>query len=104
MTDVEARNERLVLSGIGLRALRESKGVSLSELARRLDWDKGRLSKYEKGQLGIRSEPVTQIAEKLGLSPAAVAVYLLKSEFPQLADVDTKSGKLVKRLLSSLGP
>lgn len=72
-------------SGGALRELRESLGISLRELAQRLSWDRGILSKYENNRLGLSLSRIDDIAGALGLRPEVVILFILKKRYPSLA-------------------
>src|SRR5687768_10898334 len=94
---------RLKGSGQVLRQVRDEAGVSLRELAERLGWSQGTLSKYETNQLGVSLEIVDQIADAIGCSREELALRCLKERYSSLANSSTKVGKLANSLVKALG-
>src|SRR5260370_23072461 len=58
--------------GLVIKALREKHGLSLSELADRLEWDKSRLSLYENDKRSISLEALAEVCQALNESPLTV--------------------------------
>ena len=59
-------------AGLVIKALREKHGLSLSELAGRLDWDKSRLSLYENDKRSISLETLAEFCLALNEPPMTV--------------------------------
>ena len=93
---------RIESAGEAVRALREQAGLSLRELAERLGWDKGRLSKYENNQLAMSLPVIEQIAEGLGRAPLVVLLHCLKHRYPALSRANSKVRSLVEQLVTEL--
>lgn len=55
-----------------IRAWRQSKSMSLEQLASRIPMDKGNLSKVERGILPYNQEMLERIADALGTEPASL--------------------------------
>jgi transcriptional regulator with XRE-family HTH domain len=55
-----------------IRAWRQSKNMSLEQLAARIPMDKGNLSKVERGILPYNQEMLERIADALGTDPASL--------------------------------
>lgn len=55
-------------AGQNIRRIRKELGLSLSALAARLGFDKGGLSRIERGERELRESQLAEIAEKLGVS------------------------------------
>ena len=89
-------------SGHVLRQMRDEAGVSLRELAEKLDWNQGTLSKYENNQLGLSLEVAEQIADALGCSREELAVRCLQARYNTLAKSTTNVGKLAYNLVEAL--
>jgi len=96
------RGTTLDSAGEAIRALREQAGLSLTELADRLGWDKGRLSKYENNQLGMSRVVIEQIANALGLESLYVHIECLKVHYPHLRRPNSKLGVLLDQLVNEL--
>jgi len=67
--------------GEGLRILREQRGLSLADLAEKLDCDRSRLSKYENGHNAISVAFLESVAQALGESPEAVVLFCLNQRY-----------------------
>jgi len=63
---------RIEGAGLVIKALREKHGMTLSELANRLKWDKSRLSLYENDKRSISLETLAEICQGLDESPLAI--------------------------------
>jgi transcriptional regulator with XRE-family HTH domain len=81
-----------------IRRLREEAGVSLGTLARRLKWDKGRLSKYENNHLALSLPTIDKIASALGIPPEVIVLECLMERYPGLKAPESELGQLLKRL------
>jgi transcriptional regulator with XRE-family HTH domain len=92
---------RLSNSGNVLREARERAGLSLRELADRLGWNQGSLSKYESSQTGLSLEVIEQIAKALGCSAEELALRCLRERFASLSR-STVEGKLTNDLIDAL--
>lgn len=97
-----ADTPRIDSVGQVLRQIREEAEMSLQELASKLGWDKGRLSKYENNHLNLSSSVIESIAQALGLPPSLLMLRCLQWRFPELRSSRTKTGKLVAGLLAEL--
>jgi len=53
--------------GENLRRIRESKGLSLSEVSARCDVDKSNIAKVENGQFNIQLTKIFELAKGLGI-------------------------------------
>jgi len=89
-------------AGETIRALREEAGLNLTQLAERIGWDKGRLSKYETNQLAMSVSVIDRIAEGLGKPPLVVLLLCLKHRYPGLRTPDSRVGTLLQRLVNEL--
>jgi len=94
---------RLAGAGRAIRALREAAGLSLRDLAARLHWDKGRLSKYENDQLALSISVIEDLARVLGQRPEVVVLYCLKQRYPKLSLAGSEIGTLLDELIDKLG-
>ncbi len=74
--------------------------MSLNDLAEKLGWDKGRLSKYENSQLGLSYEVLNDIAKALGRRPEQLAVMCLKEAYPKLRTSEV--GKLLDKAVKEM--
>ena len=86
-----------------IRTLRQQAGLSLEEMARRIGWDKGRLSKYENSRLGLSLPVIEDIAKALGERPEVVVLRCLKERYPALSSSKSEVGRLVQHLVDELG-
>lgn len=96
------RGTTLDSAGEAIRALREQAGLSLTEFANLLGWDKGRLSKYENNQIGLSSAAIEHIAHGLGVEPLYVHIECLKAHYPHLRRSNSKLGSLLDQLVKAL--
>ena len=94
---------KLPRSGRSIRLLREGRGLTLENLADRLGWNKGRLSKYENGRLSVTLTVLEQIAKALDERTEVVVLYCLKHCYPELSLAGSKTGHLLQKLVDSLG-
>lgn len=85
-------------TGGAIRALRETAGLSLAELAEKVGWDKGRLSKYENNHLGLSLSVIDEIAAALGLASTTVLISCIKHRYPHLSRPRSRVGKLLDQL------
>ena len=76
--------------------------LRVQQLAQRLGWDKGRLSKYENDKLALSMPVIEAIARALEINPAAVVIRCLKVRYPYLAAERSEIGKLLDKLLARL--
>jgi len=88
--------------GEAIRNLRLNAGISMSELANRLGWDKARLSKYENNRLGLTLSSIERIAAALGKHPEFVVFECLATKYPRLNDPKSAIGKLLQDLIVEL--
>ncbi|HKQ46806.1 MAG TPA: helix-turn-helix transcriptional regulator [Phycisphaerae bacterium] len=97
-------DDRITIAGAGsvLRQLRTKAGLSLDDLAGRLDWDKGRLSKYENDQLGLSLDVIEQIAVALDQRAEPVILRLLQHRYPSLASPRSKVGRLLREAVDEM--
>jgi transcriptional regulator with XRE-family HTH domain len=97
------RDELHVTSaGEAIRSLRLQAGLSLNDLAGRLGWDKGRLSKIENGHLALTLSVIEKIAEALDQSPLSIVVACLRERYPDLASRNSKAGRILDDLTREL--
>lgn len=75
---------KLTNCGDALREIRQEAGLSLGDLAELLQWNKGRLSKYETGRLPLSVDVIEQIATTLHLRPEAVILKCVQCQYPAL--------------------
>lgn len=87
-------------AGPFVRELRGRLGVSMRELARRLGWEAGHLSRCESGKLKLSLDALDRIAVALGLEPAAVAVEAYASIRPRTRE--GRAGEILAELLLEL--
>jgi len=94
----------LKIPGAGdlLREIREGQKVSLKELARRLGWDQGRVSKYETGRLAVSLPVLEEISQALGLRPEMVLLRIIKSRYPRLSKKGSEMGSLLDKLIGEM--
>lgn len=78
--------------GQAVRRVRESKGMTVEELALQAGIDRGNLSKMETGKMGITMERLFDLAECLGLSA---------SELMMLAEIGDEKTTSIVGLLAS---
>ena len=91
-------------AGGAIRALREERSLSLTDLAAKLKWDKGRLSKYENNQLAMSLPVLDLIAKALDLPPLVVLLHCLKHRYPMLRRRDNRVAQLVEQIVHELCP
>jgi transcriptional regulator with XRE-family HTH domain len=91
-----SESPKLTGAGLAIRRLRKAKGLSVTELAERLGWDKGRLSKYETDRLSLTTDVIDEIARALNHRPEAVVLCCLKERYPKI------NGSEVAKLLDAL--
>jgi transcriptional regulator with XRE-family HTH domain len=94
---------RILHAGGAIRNLRKKAGWSLAQMAERLGWDKGRLSRYENNRVGISRKVVEEIARALGKPPEVVMLYCLQHTYPQLSLDGSDIGRLLRELVSEIG-
>lgn len=85
-------------AGRELKMIRQEKNLSLNQLASRLDWDKGRLSRYENNKVALSTESIEKIAEALGIPATQLVIRLLKGIYPEFSDSSNSVGKLFNKL------
>jgi transcriptional regulator with XRE-family HTH domain len=90
----------LVGAGNAVRQLRLECGLTLPELAVRLGWDKGLLSKYETDRLALSLSTIVAIAAALKRTPEAIVFECLKEVSPGLSD--SKTGRLMESIIDRL--
>ena len=88
--------------GDELRTIREECKVSLSELARKINWNKGRLSKYEKNKIALTVDAIEQIAQGLQIPSPVIVIRFLKKLYPVLSNPQNHEAKLLDQLSDSL--
>jgi transcriptional regulator with XRE-family HTH domain len=91
---------KLHKAGSVIRELREEAGLSLSDLAQKMGWDKGRLSKYENDGLGLSAQTIEKIATALNFNPEVLLLKCLQHKYPRLAEA--KTGKLIEEAIREL--
>ena len=103
-TGIRSRERELTIDSAGqaIRSLREQAGLSLQDLAERLDWDKGRLSKYENNHLALSLPVIEEIASAFDKPPPSLVFACLQHRYPALSNSQSKVGRLVKRLTDEL--
>lgn len=89
-------------AGGAVRALREQAGLSLQELAERVGWDKGRLSKYENNHLGLSLSALDELAAGLGVPSTTLLIDCLKHRYPSLNHPQSRVGRLLDQLTREL--
>jgi len=89
-------------AGEAIRAMRVEQGLSVQQLAERIGWDKGRLSKFENNKLALSLPVIEKIARALEMSPAAIVLRCLKVRYPYLAAERSEIGKLLDKLIARL--
>lgn len=79
-------SEPVPVTGFGdvLRRARESKGLTIEELAEKLGWQKNRIEKYENGETQPSPDSIDRIAESLELSPDDLRALYLFYRAPEL--------------------
>jgi transcriptional regulator with XRE-family HTH domain len=88
--------------GDELRTIREECKVGLNELAKKINWDKGRLSKYENNKLALTVDAIDQIAQGLGIPSPVIVIRFLKKLYPVLSNPQNHETKLLNQLSESL--
>ena len=87
-------------AGAAVRQARQRLGLSLNDVAGRLGWDKGRLSKYETNELALSSDVLDAIAGALDCRPEVLLLECLRSKYPSLKS--SKTGHLLNELIREL--
>ena len=77
--------------------------MTLEGLARKLNWNKGRLSKYENDRLGMSLSVLDKIAKALGEWTEVLVLLCLKQQYPKLSRPDSEAGQLLDALVDKLG-
>lgn len=90
-------------AGQAVRALRMDAELSLQELADRLGWDKGRLSKYETNRLGMSVGVIEEIARALRKPPLVVILHCLRHRYPDLQRKGSRTAQLLEALVQDWG-
>ena len=95
-----ARNLTFPAAGRVIRQLREDARLSLADLAERVGWDKGRLSKYENDKIALSMPVIEEIAGALKKPPLEIVLACLKTRYPVLqnADLSRLLDKVVKHV------
>ena len=83
-------------AGEVLRNCRLEAELSLEQLADRLQWDKGRLSKYENNRLGVTLDVIEQIAVALGHRAEPIVLKCVQHLYPALASNRSRVGRLLQ--------
>ena len=99
------RNLQIESAGEALRELRTRAGLTLQDLADRINqegWDRSRLSKYETNKLGLSLPVIEEIAAALGYPPLFVVLHCLKHRYPDLKRLGSKAGRLLESLVREL--
>ena len=96
------RELQIEKAGQVIRDLRSERGIGLNELAARMGWDKGRLSKYETNQLGLSLSAVGEIAKALHVRPEVLVFECLKQVYPRLRR-DSEERQLLEQLIEKMG-
>lgn len=92
-------SESDAITGFGdvLRQARESKQISIEELAQKLGWQKSRLEDYESGKTQPTPDSVDRIAEALGLSSVDLQTLYLFKRIPDLRSAPGYFQELVRQ-------
>jgi transcriptional regulator with XRE-family HTH domain len=77
-------------------------GLSLAQMAERLQCDKGLLSKYENGHLKFPRNLLEKLAEVVGEPPEVVVLFCLQRVYPKLASEASKTGDLLRKLVAEI--
>jgi len=95
-------SEVLKIDGVGevVRGLRQEAELSLEELADRLGWDKGRLSRYETNRRALSLPVIEAIAHALGKAPEYLVLRCLQHRYPKLAG--SEEGRLLEKAFDEL--
>jgi transcriptional regulator with XRE-family HTH domain len=88
--------------GDELRTIREEYNIGLNELAKKLSWDKSRLSKYENNKVALTLDAIEQIAKGLEIPSPVIVIRFLKKLHPILSDPKNKESKLLDQLSALL--
>ncbi len=88
--------------GEALREARERLGVGLNELAEKLNWDRGTLSKYETERLSVTMDTVDAIAEALGQRPEVLLLFCFQSRYPNLKLKGSETGRFLEQLVEKM--
>jgi transcriptional regulator with XRE-family HTH domain len=94
--------DKLDGAGEAIRDLRTRSGLSLAQMAERLRCDKGLLSKYENGRLGLPHSIIKRLADVIGEPPELVLLYCLQRIYPKLASEASKTGNLLRKLVAEI--
>lgn len=73
MLDMANNDPTFKINGLAVRAIRQQKGITLTELARRADMHKGNLSRIETGRNGTSRDIAKKIADGLRVSVKAIS-------------------------------
>lgn len=93
---------RIEGAGNVLYELRTDADLTLEQLADRLDWDKGRLSKYENNHLGLSLDVIEEIARALGVRAERIVLLCLQKRYPAIASPRSKVGKLLQQAVDEM--
>jgi transcriptional regulator with XRE-family HTH domain len=93
-------NMKIEGAGAVIRKYREQHNISLRELALRLGWDRGRLSRYENNDLALSLDALSQIATALGERPEVVVFECLRALHRNLDN--SPLGKIVGSIVAGL--
>ena len=96
--------DTLKVSGMGraIRELRARSGISQTQLAASLGWNKSQLSRYENDRVALSLEAIEKIALALGERPEIVVLHCLKHRYPQLSSQGSVVGELLDELVGQV--
>jgi transcriptional regulator with XRE-family HTH domain len=88
--------------GSELRAIRVEYKMGLNELAKKIKWNKSRLSRYENNQLSLTLDAIDQIAKGLQIPSPVLVIRFIKKLYPILSKPGGSETKLLDELSKSL--
>lgn len=88
--------------GNAIKELRDEAQLNQAELAERIGWDKGRLSKYESNQLSLSFAAIEKIADAIGKKTEVVVLRCLKYMYPSLSDPNSQVAVLFDGLVAGI--
>lgn len=93
------KNIKLRSAGSVVRRIREERGWTVEELARKLKWNKSRLSRYENDVTPLSMDILERIASALEMSPVVLVGFYLNKHYPQLRRRNSAAWKAIEDLM-----
>lgn len=87
-------------SGSVIRAIRGDRGLTQAELARKLNWDRSRLNRVERGTTKVTRTMIHEFAEAFEIQPVILLLRCLKEEYPSLQK--SRVAKQLDKLIEDL--